>query len=157
MFRTSQILANVNTMILAYNPTVVFLEAGTNDTIFDTPGSQFSADYAALLAAIQSGLPGVQIGCMSVLCDGEQWSSAGWTENPEDPQILDINTRMEAAAIAAGCTYIDQRATLLAYEMAVNTPEPGLDQGFATSDTVHPTTAGKLVMADACMPHIVFA
>jgi hypothetical protein len=92
----------VSTRILAYNPTVLFMLASSNDWGVSVPTMTSSLD--TILGACFGQLPTMKI-CILSNCgsSGEQWSTAsGWTGNPNDSQTAGLNSAVKTYCDARG-------------------------------------------------------
>lgn len=133
----------------------MIVEVGVNDINASIPQATFASNYAAYLAAIKSGLPGVKIGCVSVFCDGEQYPDPA--DGPGGP--TDFNTIIAGVAYNAGAYYLDVRTAQQAYEAAHNTPAPGVVSGVLTAETppttgIHPNATGVTLMGNAVLSQL---
>ena len=165
------IAAAVPARITNYNPTLMVIEVGVNDCRGDTPLLTFRADFDSILDQTQSVIPSVKIMCLNILTVGEQWTTSGgvpvWNDklvpppsNPTwTPWIDDYNGQIQASCTAHGGTYVETRMEYLAWEVANNTPAPGVFTGLLTLDSpsnptgVHPTTLGQQVLGGIFVPY----
>lgn len=126
------------TNALAYNPNIVMIELGTNDSkrwIWNKHGSEFPTDYKEMIESFRKldSKPDIWIG---LLIPGE---NTGWDiynsyiKDSVNPQILKI-------AIESGVGLIDL------YD-ALNTNNPA----WYMTDGVHPTIEGCVVIANTVM------
>lgn len=157
--KIADIEADVPGRITNFNPDVIVIEVGVNDVIGGTAGTDFSTSYASVLDQIIAWNPTRQIGCVSILCYGEQWQAGGdhWGPNTLDAQIADFNGRILAAANTRGATYIDMRTPLGVWETQNNLPgPPGTATGNFTNsgDPVHPSGAGQTLMGTFGVPFV---
>ncbi len=147
--------AAFDTQITPFNPTVLVMEIGINDT--STLSAAFTASYSSVVAKALVLNPNMKFLFGSCLCNGELWSAGPvWSGNATDTDIARINTLILAqitALKAAGkhAEYMDWRAALLKMEVARNSPAPGVAGGRCTIDNVHPSMETCLMMSDvAC-------
>lgn len=151
--KVADLAAAVPARVTNYNPNVVVIFIGANDASAGTPPATFRASYDSLISKIVAFAPGVQIVCLSILCQGELWSTSGpsFAGNAFDSTITSLNA--EIAGAAAGCaTYVDIRTQGARYEAEVNTPAPGAASGFLTSDGLHPNATGSARIGTWTLP-----
>lgn len=119
-------------------PDVIWLAIGTND--YGGPGfgeqsaADFGADYAALLDDLHTALPAAAIYAMSML------PRTAETANNYSNTLAQYRTQISTAcATRAWATFVDGTAV------------PGWSNGTDLADTVHPSTAGHLKVANYVM------
>jgi lysophospholipase L1-like esterase len=144
--KVADIQSAVASRIVAFNPTKLIIEVGINDFLASTDPTAFGISYDSIVTQTLSALPSCQIMCLSLLTFNEQWAAGpAWPgvaiDSAYDPAIQTVCTNR-------GCTYVDLRTPLLAYEVAHNTPgPPGVATGIVTSDGIHPiVTSGQVLM-----------
>jgi len=159
--KTIDMASRVHEQIAIYNPEVIVVEIGYNDMPIGVPLTVFRAAYDSILVGCRAECPGAQIMCISTLLGGEQWRSGPlrWDISSEfgigQPYIENYNAQIAASAAAFGAAYVDVRTPALTYESVNNTPEPGVASGVLTVDGIHPSNAGKLLMANAAILQVV--
>lgn len=153
------IASRVHERIAIYRPDVIVVEYGVNDTaaIPPTPTTgTFQAAYDSILVGCRAECPNAQILCISIFVHFEQWLSGPLRWAPSSAGQIDVyNSQIAASAATYGAAYSDVRAAALLYEQANNTPEPGAAAGILTSDSLHPTSAGKILMGTTAMAQVV--
>ncbi len=152
--KVADIATDVPTRILAFNPTIVFLEVGINDAIASTNQGAFTASYFSILQQVKAWNANTQILCVNELCFGEQWIAGPppqWGANVQDNFIASQNQAIAAVANAFAADVADVRAACLVQEVALNSPAPGAVFGIMTSDAVHPNAAGKAMMCSTAL------
>lgn len=171
---SGNISAAVATRITNYNPTVVVLAVGVNDTRSGVQTSTYRANIDTILDQTLAALPTCKIIVMSVWLIGEQWILSGGipvfndklTPPPSNPTftpwIEDMNAQLIASAAAHGAIYCDTRTPTLAYEVAHNTPMIGTFNGVLTQTTpepsgVHPLPVGQAFLSSVLMNNIIVA
>lgn len=142
---------HLDTLILNSVPTMVMLWVGVNDAATGTDG--FIDKYIAVLARIQSSLPGVKIACIGLgVRQSEVWTIDASTGlpvwNPAQPSLNVYDAYVAQAAASMGCMFVDWRKWLLAWEV-IHNPGQGVS-GFATVDGTHYNDAGQKQIA-ACI------
>lgn len=152
IFGTTMVALNDDTAVAnrvtAYSPSIVLVELGINDVLTGVTDGNFQTAAQGVVSKILAQNPGVRIGFLSVLVDGEQWTSGGggpWGPNARDANIAGKNSILAGLANA---TYIDTRTPMGSYEQAHNTPEPGVASGFITIDGEHPNAMGVFQMCN---------
>lgn len=159
-FKISDINANYGTFITPFVPlTFLFLECVVNDVVSNTDPATHLAQYGAFLDRVRADSPNVRVLCLGAFCNGEQWLtgpnrySSGLTGN-----VWDQNVAACCAARPLWTEYADQAVNTLAYQVANNTPSPGVNTGILTLDGVHPNPTGQVFMATSnVMPHLTFS
>lgn len=140
--KAADIAAAVASRIVAFNPSKLIIEVGINDQQASTNPAAFAASYDSIVTQTQSALPSCQIMCLSLLSFNEQWvAGPAW---PAD-SVVTYNNAIQTVCTNRGCTYVDLRAPLLAYEVINNSPPPGAGSGIETSDGIHPIIPGGQV------------
>lgn len=162
---TSQLFADLQNAVYVWNPDIIVMELGTNDFGTGVTPAQFQTDYIANVDAIHAQLPNCKILCLTAPIRNEQWTAVG----PHLTDGLDTwggwaNLQAICAARPTFCEYVDLLTPALAYEMANNTPPPGFASWNAganplalTIEGLHPRPLGKVLMANAVMPHFTFS
>jgi lysophospholipase L1-like esterase len=143
--KASDIAGAVASRIVAFNPTKLIIEVGINDFLASTDPTAFGISYDSIVTQTLSALPSCQIMCLSLLSYNEQWAAGpAW---PGDA-VPTYDNAIQTVCTNRGCTYVDLRTPLLAYEAAHNTPgPPGAGLGIVTSDGIHPiVTSGQVLM-----------
>lgn len=144
--------------ITAFLPlNILVLEEGVND--FATDPATFAAAYAAFLDRVHGDAPNAKILCLGIfMAGGEQWLTG-----PNRFSAGLALTHPIEAAIAASCAarpsfteYASQCDWTLAYEVANNTPSPGLFTGVLCVDDKHPNPLGQGLMGTHAMSHFTF-
>lgn len=135
------IAAGIPARVTNHNPNVLFIELGANDVVLDVANATFEANYTQIIVDSRAVIPALRIACFSVLCKGENWPNGANAYDTVPTGITAKNAIIAAVAAAQSCTYVDVRTPLLAELPTLN---PGhLDQGFWTSDNVHPNAYGR--------------
>lgn len=134
-----------------YDPDVLLIEVGINDSNGGNPPSTFQTTYGTLLDTVIAWKSAIRIVCLGLLFHGEQYTVgppahfvSGLDTNPYDPIIEAL-----CAARPANCIYKKQYDWVLAYEVANNLPPPGNaviigDPG--PSPDIHPGPLGRRLM-----------
>lgn len=151
----------VHEKIAIYRPDVVVVLFGMNDARILTPASVVGPAYESILYGIRAECPNAQILMMGNFLHSELWLSGPTHWNPTQENIaLDAyDAALEPLCAEYGAAFAPFRPTALAWEEANNTPSPGVDLGLLTwpVDNFHPSSDGKLLMADVAMAHVVAA
>ena len=79
--------------IVAYSPTIVFVEWGVNDASVSTPPATVASELATGVNGIWTSIPACKIVVLGICNNGECWPS-GNPSNPFDPQIDAINAAL---------------------------------------------------------------
>jgi len=144
-----QMLARLNTDVIAQNPTVVIVEGGINDVHNGTDLTTFTTTANAIIANTQAALPGVRMMWMGCFCFGEQYP------DPLNATINTYNNIIISACTSGGVAYGDVRTPQQAYEQANNLPSPGAISGLLCLDNgpgaygVHPNNTLGIPMWSA--------
>jgi len=153
------IVANFTARVTSQNPDVVIPFVGLTNTgppmvhgvTGNSPAGDPSGDVSAL-AALLAGLPAalgkpVAVIWPSVFCNGSQWSAGPvWANDPaSDANIATMDGLIQAACVANGFTYVDQRTPLLAYVAANNLPAPGVP-AYLKYDAIHLRPFAQVLM-----------
>jgi hypothetical protein len=144
--KLSDLIARVNTDVIALAPKIVIVEECVNDVIAGTALGTFTSQAATLMSDITTGIPGVQVAWVSCLSYGESYPDTNWGST-----INSYNAVIQSAVTAAGGTYVDVRTPQQTYESIHNTPPPGALGGILCSDTpgIHPNPTGVTLMSTA--------
>lgn len=145
--KIADIQADIAGRVIAHNPDIVVIEAGTND-VGNTELPDYQASWLSVLAQIRAWKPDIPIVVLSIFLIFEQWQTFNGT-----PRLHNFNdegggatktieayndaARGTLGSISPHAAWVDLRAPALAYEVANNTPEPGAPSGILTSDGVH--------------------
>ena len=137
----------------------MILACVVNDVVSNTPQATHLAQYGAFLDRVKVDSPNVLILCVGSFCNGEQWLtgpnrySSGLTNNVWDQNVIAC-----CAARPGWTEYADEANATLAYQVANNTPSPGVNSGILTVDGVHPNApTGRVLMATSPMSHLTFS
>lgn len=153
----SDIAAQVAARILAYSPTALVLEVGTNDVLLSTDPTAFGLSVDSIVTQSLAGIPALKILMPSVLCHDERWQAAGdhWGLNADDAKIALINAQLSgvAAAHASSCTYGDTRTPAGGWLSTHNTPAPGVGN-LLTSEGVHWSRLGQALVGEWLLPYV---
>lgn len=159
-YRISDINANYATFITPYLPIpFLFLECSVNDIVMGTDPATHLATYGAFLDRVKGDSPAVQILCMGALCNGEQWLTGPnrYSSGLALTHPIEQNIAACCAARPGWTEYAPQCDWSLAYQVANNTPSPGVNSGILTLDGVHPNTTGQVLMGTHAMDHLTFS
>lgn len=159
-FTIQNVSDNYATFVTPFQFQTMLLECVVNDFVSATPQATHLATYGAFLDRVHADYPRAVIFCLGAFMRHEQWSStpsnhftSGLTGN-----VWDANVATLCAARPGWTEYIDQMTATLAYEVAHNTPEPGVDQGILTIDNTHPNSpTGRVLMGTIALPHMTFS
>lgn len=160
-FTIELINANYSTFVTQFLPLdLVILECVVNNQFTD-PAMHFT-DYSAFLDRLRSD------GAKQVLClgaflfqfTGEQWTAG--TPNTFNSGLtathpIEANVAAACAARPGWTEYCPLWDTVLAYEVAHNTPAPGVVSGILSLDGVHPNSTGQVLMGTTAMSHLTFS
>jgi hypothetical protein len=137
------------------------LQPAINDLSTAMDPATHLAVYGAVMDRVKSENPNAQILCVGCLVWTELWSTT-----PLPAHLTgfgNLNTNYIDADIAALCAarspwaeYCNLADMVLAQEMLLNTPEPGLNPGPLTSDGVHPLLSLQQRMSAEMMKHFSF-
>ncbi len=107
---TAGVLARLQVSVLDLQPDIVVLMIGTNDVNGGVAEETILQNYADILDAITSGVPGVQIYCMSVIPQNKQLEIDVDTSMQ---RIRQLNSKIKALAEEKGAVYLDLFPLLL--------------------------------------------
>lgn len=152
--------SRISALLTANTPSVVFIAVGTNDILFGTDPSAFSASYADVLSKIQAYQTGTPVACLSIYMRGEQWGAGPvWVDAtsigfPAGTNALvdQFNGLISAACAAAGAIFIDTRSQFLQAEIISNPSQLG--DGVFTMDGIHLIAAGQAAIIPFVMSSI---
>lgn len=133
---TAQMLVRFRQDVIALQPEVVVILAGTNDIAGNTGAATLGMIEGNLRSMTQlAQANGIRVVLASVLPASSYWWRPGYRPAAT---IRALNQRIEAYAREAGAVYLD-------YHAAMANAEGGLDAELA-GDGVHPSPAGYAVM-----------
>jgi lysophospholipase L1-like esterase len=133
---TAQMLVRFRQDVIALNPEVVVILAGTNDIAGNTGAATLEMIEDNLRSMTQlAQANGIRVVLASVLPASSYWWRPGYRPAA---RIRALNQRIEVYAREAGAVYLD-------YHAAMRNAEGGLDAELA-GDGVHPSPAGYAVM-----------
>ena len=107
---TSGVLARLQVSVLDLHPDVVVLMIGTNDVNGGVAEETILQNYESILDTIKSGIPGVQIYCMSII---PQYKQLEIDVDTSMQRIRQINPKFKALAEKKGAVYLDLFPLLL--------------------------------------------
>jgi lysophospholipase L1-like esterase len=144
------VAAGIQSRVLTYHPDIVIFNLGVNN-IHGVLGTE-ETNYNNMVSAVVTALPSVQVGMMSILCFGENWSAGTpptWANGSTDTFMVGFNsylgTTLTTTYSANNATLLDDNTPLLTtWEPVHNAPAPGAAQAF-TGDGVHPINPGSAV------------
>lgn len=125
---TAQMLARIQTDVIAYKPDVCFVNGGTNDN--GTPQETFANIQAICLALSSAKIK-------PILCNVTPRN-----DSTKNAWIIKLNMLTHRFASRYGIPYVDFYSALI-------DPSTGYIQEAFTADGLHPNTAGKMALADA--------
>jgi lysophospholipase L1-like esterase len=139
--------------VLAYSPTLVFLEWGINDVIHGTDPALSASYLEQGVLGIWATNLSIRIVVLSVWALGEHWPDGA--QGAQDAAIDALNAHLEAAcdklANLGTITWIDTRTPWLAALQAAN---PNNDSGYhLTVDHLHLNDAGAHIMSNIVAAH----
>lgn len=150
--KVEQLLARIDSDVLAKKPTIVVVYIGINDVWHWTigiPGAkgstreQFEAGLRQVIGKIQA------IGANVILCTpsviGEKKDGA----NPEDPMLEEYSAISRKVAGETGAKLCDLRKAFVGFIAANNLRDD--EQGILTTDRVHLNAAGNRFVASEMM------
>lgn len=137
-FRTDDLIAYADRLIVRYRPRMVVLHVGGNDIHQGSSPERLLADTQALVAKIRTGLPGVPIAWSSITPGPGRWDEA--------PQRKRANSLVQAwIAGQAGLSYIDLWDAMLTAD-----GQPREDLWVA--DRIHPNHDGYRIRVRLTTP-----
>lgn len=164
---SGDVLADLPGYIFNYtdrSPTGILVGViGTNDFGTAVPGATYLANMQAIYNAFHARSPGWFILHCSTPVRSEQYTVGPPAHLLDGLDTWTGNTLMQTECLSRStyCEYVDFLALAMAWEIAHNTPPPGVspvanDAGL-TYDQLHPEELQKLViMAVAVLSHINF-
>lgn len=139
---SAQIVADSATVVtLLPKPDFILLDIGINDALNGVDPATFRTNLDSALNTYQASLPGCQIEVVSPFLNGEQWTATGPAlANTTDALVDAVVAQASASAAAHGVAFAPTRPAALTYEVAHNTPAPGIQFGILMDDQLrHPT------------------
>jgi lysophospholipase L1-like esterase len=121
--------ARVSTVVAA-TPDVVIVEGGGGDTFFCTL-TQFQAEVPLFFAALRAALPAIPV---YVLSPSARANDAGL--------VASFGAALQAAAVAAGCVYIDWNPWITGTGYVGHLIGDGNADVYVAADATHPSAAG---------------
>lgn len=130
---SAAMLARFDTDVTPYAPSAVTIAAGTNDTGNGVPFATFQANIQAIVAKVRA------IGAVPILCTIPPTDSA----SPANRKglIVQWNGWLKRYAALQGLTILDF------YSVLVDPTTGGYKSALSSGDTIHPSAAGYLAMA----------
>lgn len=129
--------------LAAQSPTVIVVQGGANEIQQGTP-----------LASMRAGLDSLFAQAIAVTARVICVNSIGLGEQFPDPLAATINAYNDVitqACRAWGVELANAYQLKSDYERKNNTPAPGTVIAALTTDRIHPTTAGKILMGDSVL------
>lgn len=151
---------DVPTSVTMWSPDLVIIEMGCNDfgvTGVGGIGSAWAVAMAATLDNIHSGNPNAKVLVCSVTVRSEV-TIAGphfnegtdtWAGNSDTQLVIAANNR------SAFAEYVDVITPALAYSFVNNPPGSSTSPRYLTSDSLHQSNVGAIIMGTAVMQHLV--
>lgn len=144
---TSGLLRRLDVSVVQLQPAVVVLMIGTNDINGNVEDETILANYGAILDTIRSGVPGVQIYCVSVIPQNKQVEEyAPIQVDKSMARIRSINPQLQAVAEARDAVWLEL-FPLLTDETQY------LDRAYS-DDGIHLNEAGLRVWTQLLKPHL---
>lgn len=142
--KVTDLIARLQTDVIALNPTVVIFEGGVNDLIAGIDLVTFAASCATLIANCKAGLPSARIGWAGIMCYGEYYLT--------DPIQATVDSYVKAisdACIAGGVTFFNVRPRHQLFMARLNAA--GAINSVLTNDTgpqlgIHPNSTYGIPM-----------
>lgn len=157
--------AHYDDFITAFLPfDILILENGVNELVQNVDPAQFAIDLGAFLDRVHGDAPNAQIVCLGIYTYGSPFNTGeNWLTGPtrfssglSQTYPIEATIISCAAARPSFCQYVNQCDWTLAWESTFNLPSPGLGDGLLTTDGIHPTTNGKILMGQHLVPHFTF-
>lgn len=135
---------------------LLVIECNINDRISATPQATHLASCRNFLDRFHADAPTTPVLWLGSLFDGEQWLTGPnrFSSGLATTDIWETNVATACAERSGWAEYASQCDWSLAWEVANNTPSPGVDSGLGTLDRIHPLTPLKVLMGTNAMTHI---
>jgi len=140
---TAGVLARLQVSVLDLQPDVVVLMIGTNDVNGGVAEETILQNYESILDTIKSGIPGVQIYCMSIIPQNKQLEIDVDTSMQK---IRQLNPKIKALAEEKGAVYLDLYPLLL--------DENGYLRTDYSDDGIHLNFTGLQVWTALLKPYL---
>lgn len=164
----ADLVTNFTAQIAFYNPTLCFVEIGSNDADGSANGGTpttigaYTTSLASLASLFAAQLPSCRVVKIPPLCVGEVWTSGTpntWGPNAgsHDGLIDQINAADQAQCSASGWGFADVRAAGLVSEAAGNPSHSASGYLTVSGDGKHLTQTGKQLFCDTAYAQLSIA